>query len=79
MKVDGGTLDLPITDPSSRAVPLTPRHWRQKLLEAENSKLFQDFDTSKKDDTGNPTRRPVLLLDVRNGRGACKNEVQACV
>ena len=71
VKVDGGTLGLPITDPSSRAVPLSPQNWKQRLLQAENSKLFQNWNMPGKEDNGKSVERPVLLLDVRNGRSIC--------
>lgn len=47
--------DLPLTDASARAVPLTPKEWREKL-EARQKQSDSELQNVKK----------VLLLDVRN-------------
>lgn len=67
VQVDGGTACLPITDPSSRAVPLSPKDWKGKLILAQNSNVLQASIGSEKEDTCKLMQRPLLLLDVRNG------------
>lgn len=61
-----GTASLPLTDPSSRAVPLTPQQWREKLearalLDARDKRLADNIDTDLQN------MKKVLVLDVRNG------------
>ncbi|KAG0586456.1 hypothetical protein KC19_2G091600 [Ceratodon purpureus] len=55
--------NLPLTDPSARAVPLTPKQWRKKL-EQRNEGDENRSDAEEKDDLKNVKK--VLLLDVRN-------------
>jgi hypothetical protein len=49
--------DLPVLDPSMRAIPLAPSEWRDKL-EAINRNDPHSKDYPKRD---------YILLDVRNG------------
>lgn len=68
MKVEGGTVSLPITDPASRALPLSPREWKEKLASARRSYNIEASSGLEKDDAScKLMQRPVLLLDVRNG------------
>jgi hypothetical protein len=83
-KVEGGTLHLPTTEPSARAVHLSPSEWTERLdaakvLGVENEDVSKDLQSSRNgqaDDT-RKARRPVVLLDVRNGKdnmiGACNS------
>lgn len=48
--------NLPLTDPSARAVPLSPKAWREKLETRCQSEEKDELNNVKK----------FLLLDVRN-------------
>ncbi|RLN19850.1 rhodanese-like domain-containing protein 8, chloroplastic [Panicum miliaceum] len=55
-QLEGGSLHLPLLDPSMRAMPLTPSKWKERL-EARAC-----LDVSSSEMSG----RKLLLLDVRN-------------
>ncbi|XP_020248512.1 rhodanese-like domain-containing protein 8, chloroplastic isoform X3 [Asparagus officinalis] len=57
---EGGTLHLPLLDPSMRATPLPPSEWRKRLEVANED----DMQSEKENFVHN---RKFLLLDVRNG------------
>ncbi|KAH7289183.1 hypothetical protein KP509_31G062300 [Ceratopteris richardii] len=59
VQVEGGTAKLPITDPSSRAIPLSPGEWKERITGASC-----ELD---KDDGCDTQWRSFLILDVRNG------------
>ncbi|XP_039808417.1 rhodanese-like domain-containing protein 8, chloroplastic isoform X8 [Panicum virgatum] len=56
LQLEGGSLHLPLLDPSMRAMPLTPSKWKERL-EARAC-----LDVSSSEMSG----RKLLLLDVRN-------------
>ncbi|KAG2533668.1 hypothetical protein PVAP13_9NG036104 [Panicum virgatum] len=56
VQLEGGSLHLPLLDPSMRAMPLTPSKWKERL-EARAC-----LDVSSSEMSG----RKLLLLDVRN-------------
>ena len=58
--------NLPLTDPSARAVLLTPKQWREKLEKrsANRSDAGEDGDLKNV--------KKVLLLDVRNSMFSCQ-------
>ncbi|KAJ1292588.1 hypothetical protein BS78_01G001200 [Paspalum vaginatum] len=56
VQLEGGSLYLPLLDPSMRATPLTPSKWKERL-EARTCIDVASRETS---------RRRLLLLDVRN-------------
>lgn len=60
--------NLPLTDKSARAVPLTPKQWREKL-EKRNEGDQNRSGAGEKDDLKNVKK--VLLLDVRNSMFSC--------
>lgn len=55
VQFEGGTSNLPLLDPSMRALPLAPSEWREKL-EAINDPHSKDYPD-----------RDYIILDVRNG------------
>lgn len=57
--------NLPLTDQSARAVPLTPKQWREKL----ENRYQSGSDAGDKDELKNVKK--VLLLDVRNSMFSC--------
>ncbi|PNY15232.1 rhodanese-like domain-containing protein chloroplastic-like [Trifolium pratense] len=57
LKFKSDTSDLPVLDPSMRAIPLAPSEWRDRL-EAINKNDLHSKDYPNKD---------YILLDVRNG------------
>ncbi|KAG2544305.1 rhodanese-like domain-containing protein 8, chloroplastic isoform X2 [Panicum virgatum] len=57
VQLEGGSLHLPLLDPSMRAMPLTPSKWKERL-EARAS--LDDVSSSEM------SGRKLLLLDVRN-------------
>ncbi|MCO5606785.1 hypothetical protein L7F22_060975 [Adiantum nelumboides] len=61
VQVEGGTASLPITDPSSRAISLSSREWKEKIT--QNSICVEDLANAG----CQPMKRPLLVLDVRNG------------
>ncbi|KAL2633892.1 hypothetical protein R1flu_005371 [Riccia fluitans] len=79
VQVEGGTQHLPLTDPTARAVPLSPSEWSKKLDEAKlvrrsmnaalqmNSGMDQENAYSNIDSPIANSGRCVVLLDVRNG------------
>ncbi|XP_020248513.1 rhodanese-like domain-containing protein 8, chloroplastic isoform X4 [Asparagus officinalis] len=60
VQFEGGTLHLPLLDPSMRATPLPPSEWRKRLEVANED----DMQSEKENFVHN---RKFLLLDVRNG------------
>lgn len=74
-QLEGGTLHLPITDPSARAVHLSPREWTERLdaateLSNNTEAVSEELGESPQDGLHVETskaRKPVVLLDVRNG------------
>lgn len=67
VQVQGGTSNLQITDHSVRAIPLTPKEWKEKLGSAQDLNLRGDYSTCMKDKSCSQQQRNILLLDVRNG------------
>ncbi|KAI5062394.1 hypothetical protein GOP47_0022933 [Adiantum capillus-veneris] len=61
VQVEGGTASLPITDPCSRAIPLSPGQWKDKIT--QNAICVED----SADSACQTMKRTVLVLDVRNG------------
>ncbi|MCO5592265.1 hypothetical protein L7F22_046263, partial [Adiantum nelumboides] len=61
VQVEGGTASLPITDPSSRAISLSSREWKEKIT--QDSICVEDLANAG----CQPMKRPLLVLDVRNG------------
>lgn len=56
VQFEGGTSNLPLLDPSMRALPLAPSEWRERL-EAINDAHSKDCPN-----------RDYIILDVRNGK-----------
>ncbi|CAM6103100.1 unnamed protein product [Calypogeia fissa] len=74
VQVEGGTLHLPVTDRSARAVHLSPREWTERLDAAtlrsnKSAAISQELGRSQDEqhDKGSKASKPVVLLDVRNG------------
>ena len=57
--------DLPLTDSLLRAVPLTPKQWREKL--EERSLEMPSESNGEGGAGGSKNLKKVLVLDVRNG------------
>ncbi|KAG6557395.1 hypothetical protein Mapa_000664 [Marchantia paleacea] len=70
VQVEGGTQHLPVTDPTARAVPLSPSEWTKRLdaakLVGKTQRVSKQMD-SNLDDEHTDSSRQVVLLDVRNG------------
>lgn len=62
VQYEGGTLHLPLLDPSMRACPLAPSEWRRRLQSRR-----EDSAIEKVSEYENNLKRKALLLDVRNG------------
>lgn len=60
-QLEGGSLHLPLLDPSMRATPLTPSKWKERL------KAKACLDVPSSETPGDTSGRRLLLLDVRNG------------
>ncbi|RCV39834.1 hypothetical protein SETIT_9G001700v2 [Setaria italica] len=61
VQLEGGSLHLPLLDPSMRATPLTPSKWKERL------KAKACLDVPSSETPGDTSGRRLLLLDVRNG------------